>query len=172
MTHYPETVFFEGIVASDHISSCWRREAGKDPTRSINFRGLDFRRWPAMQNHLSGQIDNGEGQAAIFELGHSLMVTLVALPKDLRIESATSLRPGLVCANYGFTKPKDNNSLAYDDARFHVCAESRVPLCPHFESQYQLDCRSARLVQSKSDDFFGWKIDDERPPYYSGSDEE
>ena len=123
-----------------------------------------------MQNHLSGQIDNGEDQAAIFELGHSLRVTLVALPKDLRIKSATSLRNGLVCANYGFMKPKDGKSLVYDDARFHVCAESRVPRCPHDEGVHELNCRFLRLVQSKSGDFVGWKIDDERSPSYSHSD--
>ena len=170
VSDYPTTAFFEGFVASNHISH-GSREAGKGPTLSINFRGLEFRRWPAMQDHLSDQTSNGERQVGIFEVGHRLRVTLVALPKDSRIKYATSLKSGLVCANYDFMKPKTGKPLVYDDAGFHVCAESRVPRCPHFETTYEFDCRFARLVQSKSGDFVGWKIDDERSPSYS-SDEE
>ena len=169
ISHYqlPTPVLFEGIVASNHISYGSSREAGKGPTLFINFRGLDFRRWPEMQDHLSDQT----GKEGLFELGHSLTVTLVALPKDSRIYYATSLRPGLVCANYGVMKPETGKPLVYDDSEFHVCAESLVPRCPHFETTYEFDCRFARLVQSKSGDFVGWKIDDERSPSYS-SDEE
>ena len=165
VSDYPTTVFFEGFVASNHISY------GMGPTLSINFRGLDFRRWPAMQSHLSSQTGNGEGQEGIFEVGHELKATLVALPKDSRIKSATSLKSGLVCANVDFMKPKTGMPLVNDDAGFHVCAESRIPRCPHFHTTYEFDCRFARLVQSKSGDFVGWKIDDESSPSYS-SDEE
>ena len=166
--YYGTNHVFEGFISSNHITTSEHRQEGKGPTLSINFRGLDFRRWPEMQNNLSRNKGNGEGQPDIFQWGSLLSVSLIALRKDLRIKSTASLKSGLVWANH---VSKAHNPLVYDDAGFHVCAESRVPRCPHNETTYDLDCRFARLVQSKSGDFVGWKINDEISPSYS-SDEE
>ena len=164
---------FDGVVSTNHFS-LERGEEGMTPTLSINFRGLDFRRWPSMHERLSADSGDAERQSGIFDLEGSMSVTLVAMPiSTSRIERSESLRSGLVCANHGFMKPRVGRPLVYGDARFHVCAESRAPRCPHMDDWHHMNqCRCLRLVQSKSGDFVGWKIDDERYSPDSSSHED
>ena len=155
---------FEGFVPPENIRT-ERRDEGRGPILSINFRGLDFSRWQGMGEMLSLEGDRANGKWATLN-SHIVLknVTLVALPKSIKIVMVRTLRAGLVCAYSSFRREEEEGDWKYDDARFEIGAEACIPSSPHKSVDLLSPhaSRYIRLVKEKiGGNFVGWKIEDE-----------
>lgn len=163
---YPEKeILFEGFVPASNIESERRDEGNINRTLSINFRGLDFSRWPQMNCILSFQGDKANKQwERLNDDSLDIDAALIALPNSEKILSNRPLRAGLLCSNSSFEMWPE-----YDDKRFEACAEGCVATCPHHLVSNVIfnSCRFIRLVRDISGgDFVGWKVEDGEPPEY------
>lgn len=148
-------ILFEGFVPTSNIES-ERKAEDRSPTLSIDFRGLDFRRWSQMNDLLYLHGDKASKMWKDLSIdGLSMRATLIARP----------LRAGLVCAYFLF-----ENWPEHDDEQFEVCAEGHVATCPH-RFVYKVGPNSCRIIllarDNAGDGFVGWKIEDGKSPEYN-----
>jgi hypothetical protein len=184
-------VLFEGFIPQEQVKTVTRRNGttGLD----INFHGMKFPNWPAMERSLS--LDLQEDKTEWLKSTSSIPnITLLAMRKTLSSISGNikSRSPSLMgCFGHcnvkeldelddeyhellgdpGDPEPTNYAGFGFEDDIYHVRVGSITPMDVHSESTYSL-CRYMYLVWSKDakSKFGGLRVEDAKlPDFYSDS---